>query len=41
MLLEQTHLQTDGHDDIRLTLLRFVGLDTRVNEIHELIEYSL
>jgi hypothetical protein len=38
---EQTHLQTNGHDDIRLTLLWFVRLDTGVDEVYELVEYSL
>ena len=35
------YLETDGHDDVRVTLLRFVWLDAGVYERDQLIEYCL
>ena len=35
------YLQTNSHDNVRLTLLWLVGFYTGVDEIYELIEHSL
>lgn len=36
-----THLETDSHDDIWLTLLGLIWLNARIYELHQLIEDSL
>lgn len=41
MLSEDTYLQTNGHDDVWLTLLWFVRFDTGIYEMYKLIEYRL